>query len=217
MNQPGSPAFAAVAAVFVWTFSEAAAQEEIVGLDAGSDFRILSEPQETSSRADQIEVAELFAYTCIYCYRLESELPAWQAALPELINFVRIPVPFDKWRVLLAQAHYAADSLGKLDEMHPAFFEAIHESGKLLQTREEIAAFFGEFGVTVEAFDAAFDSADVVEKTVRARELTIAYQASATPTIVVNGKYTSSPRNGQSLEEWLDAIYALALSEAPNP
>jgi thiol:disulfide interchange protein DsbA len=215
MNGVKSITVAATIAITVFSAQIAGAQEQNVGIfSAGRNFTVLPERQATSSPADRVEVAELFAYTCIYCYRLESPLQAWRADEADYVNFVRIPVPFDEWRVLLARAHYTADILGKLGEMHDAFFEEIHEKHNLLQTRDAIRDLFGRFGVSAESFDAAFDSDEVSEKTARARELTIAYQASATPTIVVNGTYVTLQTQAASQAHWFEIIDALVESEA---
>jgi thiol:disulfide interchange protein DsbA len=215
MNDAKSIILAATIAITVFSAQNAAAQEQNVGIFvAGRNFTVLPERQATSSPADRVEVAELFAYTCPFCYGLEPELQAWRAEQADYVNFVRIPVPFDAWRVLLARAHYTAEMLGKLDEMHAAFFGEIHEKHNLLQTRDAIREFFGRFDVSAESFDAAFDSDEVSEKTARARELTIAYQASATPTIVVNGTYVTLQTQAASQSHWFEIIDALVESEA---
>src|SRR5690606_7931407 len=171
--------------------------------------------QPTSSSAEQVEVAEIFWYGCPHCYDFEPQLASWAEQKPEYVSFVRIPA---LWNPLLrthARAFYTAEVLGRLDEMHDAFFAEIHQNGNLLDTREALAAFFARFDVEAAEFDEAFDSYEVSSRLQQAEELNRRYRISSVPTIVVNGKYTTNATLAGDYDRLIELIGELTASERP--
>lgn len=183
------------------------------GYEEGVHYERLSPTQPTSSSPEQVEVAEFFMYSCIHCYNFEPYVQAWLETKPEYVNFVRVPTVWNPLVKLHGQAFYAAEALGKGDEMHTPFFREMHVSGNLLQSEEALAEFFGRFGVDAEAFEGAFDSFAVHTKVQRADELTRRYRINGTPSVVVNGKYVTTASMAGGYEELMDLIDALAQSE----
>lgn len=178
-------------------------------------YERLSPTQPTSSGPEQVEVAEIFWYGCVHCYAFDSYLKQWESAKPAYVNFVRVPAVWNPLVQLHARAFYTAEALGKGDEMHDAFFAAIHENGNLLDSEQALTEFFGRFGVEAEAFKTAFDSFDVHTKLQRADELNRRYAISSVPTIVVNGKYKTNATLAGSYEQLIALIDELAASERP--
>src|SRR5690606_26080568 len=118
---------------------------------------------------------------------------------------------------LHARAFYTAEALGKLDEMHSAFFTEIHENRNPLDTREALAEFFARFGVDAAEFAETFDSYEPVHAQMqRAEELNLRYQIASVPTIIVNGKYTTNATLAGSYEELIELINELTASERPG-
>jgi thiol:disulfide interchange protein DsbA len=183
------------------------------GYQEGAHYERLSPTQPTSSSADQVEVAEFFMYSCIHCYNFEPHLEKWLATKADYVNFVRVPTVWNPLVRMHAQAFYAAEALGKGEEMHAPFFSEMHVSGNYLETEGAIAAFFARFGVNEEAFKSAFTSFAVHTKLQRADELTRRYRISGTPTVVVNGKYVTSASMAGGYEQLAELINALAASE----
>jgi thiol:disulfide interchange protein DsbA len=181
--------------------------------EAGTHYRVLSPAQSTSSSADQVEVAEIFMYSCPGCYGFEPYLEQWQANKPDYINFVRVPAAWNPLARLHAQAFYAAEALGKLDEMHAEFFTEIHVNRNALDSEAALAEFFSRFGVDQATFEDAFRGFTVDRKVLRADALVRAYRVSQTPTVVVNGKYMTNGTMAGSYETWFDVIEHLAALE----
>lgn len=183
----------------------------------GVHYQRLSPTQPTSSSPDQVEVAEVFWYGCPHCYAFEPYLESWAEQKPAYVSFVRIPALWNPTLRLHARAFYTAQALGKLDEMHSAFFTEIHENRNPLATREALAEFFGRFGVDADEFAETFDSYDGVhEQMQRAEELNLRYQISSVPTVVVNGKYTTNATLAGTYEQLIELINELAASERPG-
>jgi thiol:disulfide interchange protein DsbA len=102
---------------------------------------------------------------------------------------------------LQARAYYTAEVLGKLDVMHDAFYDEIHERGNPLASRAALADFFERFGVDAATFDATFDSSDVDERMRRAVALNREYGIIGTPTLVVAGRYSTNPERPSDATE----------------
>lgn len=190
---------------------------EAAGFIEGRHYRRLSPTQSTSTSPEQVEVAEFFMYSCIHCYNLEPFIEAWLLDKPDYINFVRIPTTWNPTVRMHAQAFYAAQALGKGEEMHWPFFREMHENGNFLQTPAAMAGFFGGFDVSNDEFESVFDSFGVNNQVNRAEELARRYRVDSTPTIVINGKYTTGtgmadPTNGNP-ERMFELIEALTAAE----
>jgi thiol:disulfide interchange protein DsbA len=157
----------------------------------GSNYLRLSKPQPTST-TDKIEVVELFWYGCSHCFDLEPHITEWLESKPEDVEFVRLPaIVGPRWEPL-AKAYYTAEVLGILDKTHPALFEAIHEKKQKFANEEQIKEFFVAQGVSAEDFKNAFNSFAVSVKMNNAKLMTRRYAITGVPTLVVNGKFSTS-------------------------
>ena len=181
--------------------------------ELGVHYLRLSPTQPTSSNPDQVEVAEVFWYGCPHCSAFDPMLEQWRQTKPDYVSFVRVPAVWNSELQLHARAFYAAEQLGKGEEMHTAFFAEIHERGNRLDTEAKLQEFFGRFGVDAAAFNAAFDSFAVQAKLQRADELNRRYRIGSVPTIVVNGKYTTDGPMVGSYEELLALVDELVAAE----
>jgi len=162
------------------------------GYTQGQDYVELSNPQPTSS-GDKIEVVELFWYGCPHCYHLDPFLEDWAANKPDDVEFVHMPAIVSKRWELLAKAYYTADLLGVVDKIHPALFEAIHEDKRKINDETALRDFFVEQGVSAEDFKNTFNSFAVNVKVNNAKQMSRRYAITGVPTIIVNGKYSTSP------------------------
>ncbi|HXS78674.1 MAG TPA: DsbA family protein, partial [Gammaproteobacteria bacterium] len=117
------------------------------------------------------------------------------------VSLTRVPAMFKPEAQLQARAYYAAEVLGKLDAMQDAFYGEIHERGNPLASRAALADFFQRFGVDNSTFDATFDSSEVDARVWRAVALNREYGIVATPTLVVAGRYSTSPERQSDATE----------------
>jgi len=179
----------AVALLLPMFFSITACAE---GYTQGQDYVELSNPQPTSS-GDRIEVVELFWYGCPHCYHLDPYLEEWQASKPDDVDFVRLPAIVSKRWELLAKAYYTAELLGVADKSHIALFEALHKDKRKINDETALRDFFVEQGVSAEDFESTFNSFAVNVKINNAKQMTRRYAITGVPTIIVNGKYSTSP------------------------
>ena len=77
-------------------------------------------------------------------------------------------------------------------------------------------AFLTTQGVTEKDFNAAYDSMTVATNMLRAEDLTKKFEVANVPTMIVNGKYSTSLSEAGSPEQLLSLINDLAASEKPR-
>jgi thiol:disulfide interchange protein DsbA len=171
----------------------------------GEQFKALPQPQETASE-DKIEVVELFWYGCPHCYYLEPVIGNWLKNKPDDVEFVRMPAIVGPPWELLAKAYYTAEFLGVMDKVHYALFDAIHKDKKKLNDEAAVQAIFEAQGVSAEDFKNTFGSFAVAVKVNNAKMMTKRYAISGVPTLIVNGKYSTSGSLAGSNENILKVV-----------
>lgn len=181
--------------------------------ESGVHYQVLSPAQPTSSGPDEVEVAEFFMYSCIHCYNFEPFVEQWVSGKPDYVNFVRIPTVWSPPVRMHGQAYYAAEALGKVEEMHTPFFREMHVNGNFLQSEAAIADFFEQHGVSEDEFTSAFSSFAVHTKLQRADELARRYRVTSTPSVVINGKYLTNASMAGGYPQLLELIDELAAAE----
>ncbi len=162
----------------------------------GANYQRIVPAQPTDAKG-KIEVVELFWYGCPHCHRFQPYMERWAKRLPDDVEYRRMPAVLAQHWAIHARAYYAAEALGVLEQTHQPLFEAIHSEKRRLDSEERLASFFAEHGVSKDDFKKAFKSFAVDAKLRRAREMTRRYEARATPSVVVNGKYILSTDNAR--------------------
>jgi len=149
----------------------------------------LPQPTETGSK---IEVREFFWYGCPHCWQLEPELKKWLKKIPANAQFVRTPGVSGRW-LAHARAYYAFEALGALNKTHVAFFRAMHEQNRPLDSEDALVQFAVANGVDKAKFREAFNSFGVRVKLDKARQMNMEMGVSSVPTLAVDGRYITSP------------------------
>jgi thiol:disulfide interchange protein DsbA len=178
----------------------------------GTEYLRLSTPQPTST-TDKIEVVELFWYGCTHCNDLEPFIAKWLETKPDDVEFVRLPaIVGPKWEPL-AQAYFTAELLGVLDKTHPALFESIHVKNQKYADEEQIMEFFVSQGVSEEEFKNAFNSFAVSVKMNNAKLMTRRYAITGVPTVIINGKFSTSGKLAKGNANILKVVDFLVVQE----
>lgn len=159
----------------------------------------LQYPQRTDSPG-QVEVLEFFAYTCVHCKILDPMINEWAKNLPQDVNFQHVPLGGNSSSLPLQHAYYTLEALNRAD-LHAKFFTAMHDERKRLFTRKDITDWAVSQGVKREDFDAAYDSPGIVSRVGRANELSKLYAVNSTPTIIINGRFQTSPAQAGGYQE----------------
>ena len=189
------------------------------GADSHSDFDVegkysLVQPaQPTETEPGTVEVVDVFWFGCPHCFTFLPYMEALEKEGPDYLRIRRMPAVFRESWIPHARAYYTAHLLGIEDRIHRPIFEAIHEQGRTLSTREALAAFFEEHGVNAEEFGEIYDSFAVESLVRKSVAMQRNYGVRATPTVIVNGKYRTSGNVAGSHENVIKAILALAKRE----
>ncbi len=167
----------------------ACAQESPAPYTEGVHYQVIQDAP--AAPTDRVNVVEVFSYGCPHCNAFQPYVNAWHEDMPDYVNFDRMPVAWRNW-VVLAKAYYAAEVLGILDESHQGFFRALHVERKPIRSEADIARFFAQYGVEEKAFADAMQSFAVDLKMRQANANVQKFGITATPSLVVNGKYRIS-------------------------
>ena len=161
-------------------------------IEEGFDYRILPIPQPVETKG-KVEAIEFFWYGCPHCYDFEPELINWVKRQPKDVVFKRVPVAFRDDFMPHSQLFYTLEALGKGDALHEKVMYAMHKENKRLLTESEIADWAAAQGIDRNTFLATYRSFAVTSKARAARQLADAYRIDGVPTIVMQGKYVTSP------------------------
>ena len=199
----------------------------------GIDYTTLATPQRTEA-GKKVEVIEFFMYSCPHCNALEPLMAEWVRKQGDKINFRRVHFAFNPADAQ-AHAYLTLEAMGKLDVVHSKIFHAIHVERNRLNTDDALLDFVSKNGIDKAKYLEYFNSFAVQTKMKRAPQLALAYKVDSAPSIVVDGRYVTSPsqagRPGQPESESqqatirvLDALVAKAqagkggaLAVAPTP
>ncbi|MEM7078851.1 MAG: thiol:disulfide interchange protein DsbA/DsbL [Pseudomonadota bacterium] len=162
---------------------------------AGTHYQTLDIPVKTLD-PDRIEVVEVFSHACIHCYNFDPYVESWHTEQDGDVVFDRLPAIFsDDWEAI-AQAYYAAQTLGVLEQMHKPLFTALHDERKDIRKAEVLQLLFEEQAdVSAEDFGVAYNSFSVRSRVAQAKAKTRAYKVTGVPTMVVEGKYLIDGRS----------------------
>lgn len=179
------------ATLLLLPFSPLAAQPSAPRLNV--DYTVLATPQPVYTPIKgKIEVAEVFSYACGACASANATISAWQKTKAADVNFVYVHsvAQGGAWE-RFARGYFAADAKKIQARSHDAVFQAVFVDQSLSHNAslEDIAKFYGKFGVPAAQMLAIMKSPSINAKLNRSKQFSIRTGANSTPTIIVAGKY----------------------------
>jgi thiol:disulfide interchange protein DsbA len=172
----------------------------------GKDFVAVETPQPPGVPAGKVEVLEFFSYACPHCSAFEPTIEAWEKQQPPEVVLRRVPVPFLMNADNFMHAYYALETMGAVQAMQLKIFRAIHIDRKRLEKGEEIAAFVGANGGDAAKFMAAFKSFSVNTSVTRAKKMMADFKIDSVPTLIVQGRWMTSPSQAGTAERALTVV-----------
>jgi len=180
----------------------------------GIHYQVLVPTQPTNAAPGQVEVVEVFWYGCPHCFALDSKLETWRRKdKASYVTFRRIPATWNDATLFHGRLFYAAELLGKLEELHTPIFREINLNGNPLNTMDKGKAFFTAQGVTKAEFDKVFSSFGLESKLQNATMLNKRYRVQGVPFFIVNGKYTADVGSAGGEEQLIQLLNELAARE----
>ena len=170
-------------------------------------------PQATDS-GGKIEVLEFFWYGCPHCYSFEPFIKSWKKSKPENVEFTRVPAMFRPDWEIQARTYYALSAMNVIEEVHGKIFEAVHKDKQRLHKKELMIDFVVKQGVDKDQFIKEYNSFSVDSMVRKAKKKQKAYKIQGVPTIVVNGKYSTSGSMAGNYDNMLKIINYLVDKES---
>jgi len=183
------------------------------GYKLGVDYFELETPYATGNET-QVVVYEFFGYTCPHCFHFEPFLEKWAADKSDYTVLKRVPLNFQPAWAIFQQAFLTAETMGVVDQTHMQLFKALHEEHKKFRTIDELATWYeNEAGIEKDAFLSTAESFILDSAQRKADNMGFKMQITATPSLVVNGKYKVSNKI-KDRDETLKVLKYLVKKEA---
>ena len=170
----------------------------------GQHYRAIQPPLDTGLEDGKIQVVEIFWYGCPHCYEFEPKVQAWKPGLADDVQFEYLPAPMNDVWALHARVYYTAEKLGVLDEVHQAFYDAIHDQGRQLRSESAILRFINQRGLDADEFRETMRSDAIRRRIVEATEAVQDYGVGGVPTLVINGEAIVSASMAGGHDEMLE-------------
>jgi thiol:disulfide interchange protein DsbA len=159
----------------------------------GIDYTTLAQPQPVQAVGKKVEVIEFFMYHCPVCNGLEAGFEEWVKKQGDRIHVRRIHMPYTGAADPEAHLFLTLEALGKLDEMHGKVFNAVHQQHIRLNQDAAIIDWVAKNGIDRETFLGAWNSFGVLTRLRQLNRIIETYKVDSVPTIVVDGRYVTSP------------------------
>jgi thiol:disulfide interchange protein DsbA len=159
----------------------------------GAEYVQLASPQPVQAVGKKVEVVEFFMYHCPHCYVLEPYLAEWVKKQGDKILFKRVHMPYSGANDPEAHLYLTLEAMGKLEEMHSKVFNAIHVERIRMSKDEVVIDWAAKNGLDKGKFTEAWNSFGVLTKLKRLPAVLNAYKIDSVPTLVVDGRYMTSP------------------------
>lgn len=159
----------------------------------GAEFVTLSSPQPTKTVGKKVEVIEFFMYHCPACNALEPHLADWVKKQGDNIVFRRVHFPVTGPNDPEAHLHLTLEAMGKSEEMNPKVFRAFHVERLRLNKDDAILDWVPKQGIDKAKFLEYWNSFGVLTKLKGAQQVMSNYKIDGAPTLVIDGKYLTSP------------------------
>jgi thiol:disulfide interchange protein DsbA len=171
------------------------------------DYRVI--PQQPVESGERIEVIDFFFYACQYCNELLPHLERWQKRNSSEVVLRHVPVVrHDSW-VPLAKTYYTLEAMGEAERMHTMVYRSYHVDELSMSQDKVIAEWAQKHGLDSEKFMAIYRSDETRQKIERARKMTMDYDITGTPSLVVDGKYLTSTSMTPSVAQVIPVLDGL--------
>lgn len=172
------------------------------------DYRLI-EPQAVSG--PRIEVIDFFWYGCPHCYTFQPALEDWIKRMPPDVVLRRIPAVLrDNWAPH-ARIFYTLEALGELERLHQVVYHGYHVQELHMSKPDVMVQWATRNGIDARLWAEAYNSPAVAQKVERAKELTSDYNVQGTPSLVVDGRYLTSPAMARSEQRMIPVLEELII------
>lgn len=178
-------------------------------------FPIPAQPTDDPAR---IEVREFFYYGCGACYAFEPYLRTWESGKAADVLLVRSPALRSTRWIPLTMVYLVLLKLGAHQRLHQGVFDAYHFDNVDLGDRNTFIDWAAERGLARDVVQSTWQSREVAMAVELTQTLTRQYGVQGVPTLIVDGRYLTSPSLAGGQQEALalvDELVARRRAERP--
>ena len=174
----------------------------------GEDYKVINPPIPVQTSNGQVEIDELFWYGCPHCYALEPTISKFLQNKPANVVFNRVPATISPRWAYHAKLYYVGLMLDPNGDkqIHSKIFEALQKQHRRIDNDDALIRFFVEQGFNEGQVRNALQSMEMKTMLARADEIGAKSGADSVPTLIVNGKYLTSPSMVGSEDKMLQVI-----------
>lgn len=179
------------------------------------EYAVITPPVSTQAEEGKVEVAEVFWYGCPHCYNLEPTIEEYLKTKPDYVTFTRVPAMLDaKWSF-----HGKLFYVGRMldpdgsKKVHEKIFEALQKQRRRIGNDDQLRRFYQSIGFKADEVNNILKSMELKTKMDYARDITAKSSLDSVPTIIVNGKYLTSPSMVSGNKNLLEVVNYLTSLE----
>lgn len=151
---------------------------------------------QTDAVGGKVEVVELMWLGCPHCYDLEPTMNEYKKNLPDYVDFKQVPAMLNPRWIADGKMFYIAKLLDPKGEkkLVEKIFHAIHvQKRRKMSSPDNMKSFMTQQGVSESDYENAANSMALTAKLNRAQQISADSQAQSVPSLIINGKYRTSP------------------------
>jgi len=171
---------------------------------------------QTDAVGGKVEVVELLWLGCPHCFALEPTIKEYKKNLPDYIDFKQIPAMLNPRWAADARTFYIADILDPkgTKKLVDKVFNAIHVQKRARMSAPDVVKrFMLEQGITEDQYENAANSMVLQAKLSRGRQVSADSQAQSVPTLIINGRYRTSPYAAGNEKNMVEIVNMLSKRE----
>ena len=171
---------------------------------------------QTDAVGGKVEVVELLWLGCPHCFALEPTIKEYKKTLPDYIDFKQVPAMLNPRWSADARTFYIAEILDPkgTKKLVDKVFNAIHVQKRARMAAPDVVKrFMLEQGITEDEFENAANSMVLSAKLNRARQVSADSQAQSVPTLIINGRYRTSPYAAGDERKMVEIVNMLTKKE----
>lgn len=164
----------------------------------GAEYTVLAQPQPSQTAGKKVEVIEFFMYHCPHCHALEPTIEQWVKKQDGNIIFKRIHLPYQGASDPESHLFLTLQAMGLNEQYQLKIMDAVGEY--VMRKRSEtipeqvlLDIATKQPGINKAKFMDTWNSFGVMTKLRRLPAIVNDYRVESVPTIVVDGKYMTSP------------------------
>ena len=195
--------------------SEQATKKIESEFEEGKHYVEIFPEMQTDAEPGKVEIVELMWLGCPHCYSLEPMMLEYKNNHPKYVEFKQVPAMLNPSWSADANTFYIAELLDPKGEkgLVNRIFQAIHDQKRRLKNPDAVNRFFVQQGFTEEQVNNVRNSMEFQAKLKRAQEFSATSQAQSVPTVIINGKYRTSPYMAGGNDKVMEVLRFLAKQE----